>query len=187
MTDYFALLGVPARPVVDGGAVKESYLRLAAQSHPDAGGDEGKFRVIQEAYRKLSEPAARLRHLAEMRGGGSNGAMDPRISDLFMKVGGVMQQARALLARSGTEQGALARALGAQDRARVLGEVRAEKSAVATLKDAILRELDSLDARWPEVQSGELENFSSSFRYLDRWLAELGEMEFQLEHGEVAR
>lgn len=184
MTDYFALLGVPARPVVDEQALKEKYLRLAAESHPDGGGDAEKFRNIQEAYRNLSDPSARLRHLATLRGEGAKSAMDARVSDLFLKVGGVLQRAKTLLAK--TEQGALARALLAQDRARLLGEVRAEKSAVEWVRDVISRELAALDMRWPEVQAGELENFASSFRYLDRWRAELAEAEFQLAHGEVA-
>ncbi len=184
MTDYFALLGVPARPVVDEQALKAKYLRLAAESHPDAGGEAEKFREIQEAYRNLHEPAARLRHLAALQGETAKGAMDGRVSDLFLKVGDVLQRARALLAR--TEQGALARALLAQDRVRMLGEVRAEKSAVEAVRDVVSRELVALDARWPQRQAGELENFAASFRYLARWLAELSEAEFQLAHGEVA-
>ncbi len=57
MKDYYATLGV------DRGAtaadIKQAYRRLANQHHPDKGGSTEQFQAIEEAYRVLSDPAAR--------------------------------------------------------------------------------------------------------------------------------
>ena len=73
MEDAFSLFGLERRPLIDEAALKEKYLRLAAIRHPDlSGGNDEKFHLLQDAYKTLREPAARLRHLVELEfpGGG---------------------------------------------------------------------------------------------------------------------
>lgn len=56
--DYYNILGV-ARTAT-GGEIKRAYRKLAHQHHPDkAGGDEEKFKEVNEAYQVLSDAKKR--------------------------------------------------------------------------------------------------------------------------------
>lgn len=57
MKDHYATLGI-ARGASDAD-IKRAYRRLASQHHPDKGGDTARFQAVEEAYRILSDPAAR--------------------------------------------------------------------------------------------------------------------------------
>lgn len=51
--DYYEILGVSKSASDDD--VKKSYRKLAQQYHPDKGGDQEKFKEINEAYQTLSD------------------------------------------------------------------------------------------------------------------------------------
>ena len=55
--DYYKTLGVPRTATAD--EIKKAYRKLARKHHPDAGGDEGKFKEINEAYEVLSDDKKR--------------------------------------------------------------------------------------------------------------------------------
>ena len=55
--DYYEILGVPRD--ADEKAIKRAFRKLAAKYHPDKGGDEAKFKEINEAYEVLSDPEKR--------------------------------------------------------------------------------------------------------------------------------
>ncbi|MEG0619918.1 MAG: J domain-containing protein [Raoultibacter sp.] len=55
--DYYKALGVPRTATVD--QIKKAYRKLARTHHPDAGGDEAKFKEIGEAYEVLSDDKKR--------------------------------------------------------------------------------------------------------------------------------
>lgn len=42
--------------------IKRAYRKLAAQHHPDKGGDTAKFQEVQQAYETLSDPVRRQQH-----------------------------------------------------------------------------------------------------------------------------
>ncbi|MFC1686442.1 molecular chaperone DnaJ [Patescibacteria group bacterium] len=55
MSDYYQTLGISKEATQE--EIKRAYRKLAHQYHPDKkGGDEGKFKEINEAYQTLSDP-----------------------------------------------------------------------------------------------------------------------------------
>ena len=51
--DYYSILGVTR--TADAEDIKKAYRKLARKFHPDAGGDEARFKEINEAYEVLSD------------------------------------------------------------------------------------------------------------------------------------
>lgn len=185
MEDAFSLFGLERRPLIDEAALKETYLRLAAARHPDAsGGGEEKFRLLQEAYHTLREPAARLRHLAELElpGAGSPGNSAPH-AELFMSAGSAVHAAKAAFLRSEKTTTVLARALLSQEIDAALRQVRGALESVQDARDQLTARLESLDKCWPQVSPRELTDLASSFAFLSRWMSELSEWEFRLANG----
>ena len=72
--DYYATLGLKKGASPED--IKKAYRSLAMKHHPDRGGDEKKFKEIEEAYRTLSDP--QKKQMADMgvdpnaQGGGYN-------------------------------------------------------------------------------------------------------------------
>jgi molecular chaperone DnaJ len=58
--DYYEILGVAKNASPD--EIKRAYRRLAREYHPDKGGDEKKFKEINEAYQVLSDPQKRSQY-----------------------------------------------------------------------------------------------------------------------------
>jgi molecular chaperone DnaJ len=58
--DYYEVLGVSKNASPD--EIKKAFRRLAVQHHPDRGGDEAKFRELNEAYEILKDESKRKRY-----------------------------------------------------------------------------------------------------------------------------
>lgn len=55
--NYYEVLGVDKK--ADKDSIKKAFYKLAAKHHPDKGGDESKFKEINEAYQVLSDEKKR--------------------------------------------------------------------------------------------------------------------------------
>ena len=58
--DYYQILGISKESSQD--EIKKAYYKLAHQHHPDKGGDEKKFKEINEAYQVLSSAEKRSQY-----------------------------------------------------------------------------------------------------------------------------
>ncbi len=58
--DYYKVLGIPRNATKED--VKRAYRRLAHQFHPDKGGNETKFKEINEAYQVLGDEQRRAQY-----------------------------------------------------------------------------------------------------------------------------
>ena len=58
--DYYKILGISKNASVD--EIKKAFRRQAVKHHPDQGGDEAKFKEINEAHEILSNPEKRQRY-----------------------------------------------------------------------------------------------------------------------------
>ncbi len=70
--DYYELLGISKGASDD--EIKKAFRRAAVEHHPDRGGDEAKFKEINEAYEVLKDPAKRQRYDQFGHAGVGNGA-----------------------------------------------------------------------------------------------------------------
>ena len=91
--DYYKTLGVSRTATQD--EIKKAFRKLARTHHPDAGGDEAKFKEINEAYEVLSDE--KKRELYDQYGtanenqipwGGAAGGQGFNYEDIFGRAGG---------------------------------------------------------------------------------------------------
>jgi uncharacterized membrane protein YsdA (DUF1294 family) len=80
LKDYYAILGVPRNATPE--QIKEAYRRLAKEYHPDKNPSpeaEEKFKLVNEAYQVLSDPAKRAEYdaLYDMMTSGASAPTGP--------------------------------------------------------------------------------------------------------------
>src|ERR1700722_19060937 len=109
MTDNFALLDEPRRPWIDPEALKQNFLALSAQVHPDRVHNapaaerqaaDGRFSQLNGAYNCLRDPNERLRHFLELEQGTKLKDIQnvpPETTDLFFETGRLCKEADAFL------------------------------------------------------------------------------------------
>jgi molecular chaperone DnaJ len=74
--DYYELLGIAKGASAD--EIKKAFRKLAVKHHPDKGGDEAKFKEINEAYEVLKDPSKKQRYDQFGHAGvGGNGGGNP--------------------------------------------------------------------------------------------------------------
>ncbi len=56
--NYYDILGV--KKDASAAEIKKAFRKLARKHHPDAGGDEEKFKELNSAYEVLSDPEKRV-------------------------------------------------------------------------------------------------------------------------------
>jgi curved DNA-binding protein len=87
MSDYYSTLGVSKTANQD--EIKRAYRKLAAQHHPDRGGDKEKFQEIQAAYDTLSDPEKRSQYdNPQPQFHFQQGGVPPGFEDIFSAFGG---------------------------------------------------------------------------------------------------
>lgn len=74
--DYYEVLGIGKNASPD--EIKKAFRKAAIEHHPDRGGDEAKFKEVNEAYEVLKDDKKRQRYDQFGHAGvGGNGASDP--------------------------------------------------------------------------------------------------------------
>lgn len=154
--------------------LREKFREAGKRLHPDAGGAEGEFAALREAYALLSSPARRLRHWLELHGEGGEirGSIDSSLMDLFSEVGTVTQRAEALIRRRDEAKSTLARAL-------LENETHACREAVSALISRIERLIENECAGFSELEkSPSLHAISAwqsvrSLTFLEKWKTSL--------------
>ncbi|NJM37500.1 MAG: hypothetical protein HC845_06335 [Akkermansiaceae bacterium] len=109
----FEMLGITPRLVLAEDELREAFRAVGKSAHPDAGGDDGKFSSVREAFAMVSSPSRRLSHWLELRGlkVEIRGSIQPDLMNLFSEVGAVTQQAESLIRRRDEAKSVLVRAM----------------------------------------------------------------------------
>ncbi|MEO6475013.1 MAG: hypothetical protein ABIQ96_07815 [Luteolibacter sp.] len=170
MTDAFHILGLESRLVISDEIVRDAYREAGKQVHPDAGGGEGEFATLREAFAIVSSPSRRLKHWLELRGtpGDVRGIIDTALMDLFSEVGAVTQQAETVIRKRDEAKSALVRAM-------LEGETQLCREAVertiAKVETSIANECAAFPT-YESAQDPDVEAASKTARnlaFLEKW------------------
>jgi curved DNA-binding protein CbpA len=174
VSNAFQLLNLTPALVFSDEALRDAFREAGKQAHPDAGGGEGEFAALREAFATVSSPSRRVRHWLELRGllGEVRGSIESSLMDLFSEVGAVTQQAETVIRKRDEAKSALVRAL-------LEGETQLSREAV----ERAIAKVDTWIAReceiFPELEISEnpdVEIASKAARnlaFLEKWRAGL--------------
>jgi curved DNA-binding protein CbpA len=202
MTDYFALLKEQRRPWIDPDSLKEKFLALSAEVHPDRvhGAEESQKRAAQQCYAELNaaynclrEPKERLAHLLELETGATPKQVQNVPSDLmdaFMEITNVCRGADAFLAEKNATASPLLK-LQLFERGQELTEKLMKLQGKINLwREELFRRLKEIDGEWARNRdpgSAErqklleaLEGHCQLLGYFGRWSAQIQERIVQI-------
>ncbi len=196
MTDCFALLDEPRRPWLELEALKQKFLALSAQVHPDRvhNRDESerqsaqnRYTDLNAAYQCLREPKDRLRHLLELELSAAPAEVQripPDLADLFMEIGPACQQADSLLSEKDAIQSPLLKVQWFQRSQECMAKLRRLRQKLGERSDRLTEELRRIDVEWESgavvgsqraVLLNQLAEVYRLFSYFGRWLMQLQE------------
>lgn len=109
----FEILGVFPGLVFSEDALREAFREAGRQVHPDAGGKDGEFSTLREAFALVSSPSRRLKYWLELRGtpGEVRGSVDHSLMELFSVVGAITQKAETAIRKREEAKSSLVRAM----------------------------------------------------------------------------
>lgn len=197
MTDYFALLKEPRRPWLDPDVLKQKFLALSSEVHPDRvhNSAETEKRSAQErytglnaAYNCLREPKTRLHHLLELELGTKPGnvqSIPPDLMEVFMHVSQLCREADGFLAESAAVDSPLLKVQMFERGQEWTDKLTTLLKLLNANGSALVAELESLDAQWLDDKKADptkhvmllrrLEDLYQLFSYFARWSGQIQE------------
>jgi len=186
MTDNFALLNEPRRPWLDPGLLKQKFLALSANLHPDkihSSGDAEKsaaakqFAELNAACNCLLEPKSRLLHLLELELG----------ADLFAEVANTCKSVDGFLAGKSKVTSPLLQVQLFERAQEWVEKLDSLRKKLDGLRGQLMDELKSLDEKWiaDNLESRaallkKVEELYRLFGYFNRWNGQIQERAVQL-------
>ena len=195
MLDYFALLNEPRRPWLEPEVLKEKFLALSAEVHPDRvhqASDADKLAATQRytqlnaAYNCLREPRERLRHLLELELGQKPSDLTnvPNdLMDLFFSVGKLLREVDAFVAEKGRATSPLLQVQLFERGEEWIEKLNVVRQRVNSKREPLIEGLKRLSARRDVDSPKPLERLLETWRWLsfyDRWLAQIQERTVQI-------
>jgi curved DNA-binding protein CbpA len=189
--DCFALLNEPRRPWLDADLLKQKFLTLAAELHPDrvhnaseAEKIEATIRYVElnAAYNCLLEPKSRLLHLLELETGAKPRDVQqipPALADLFAEVANSCRSADNFLTEKSAVTSPLLQVQWFERAQEWIERLNLLQKKLGGLHEQLLGELKAADANWPTAARPELlsrlEELYRLFSYFNRWNSQLQE------------
>lgn len=208
MTDAFALLSEPRRPWLDPEALKQKFLPLSAEAHPDrihSASDEAKqqatsrYAELNAAYNTLREPRDRLLHLLELELGAKPKDVQripPGTMDLFVEVGQLCRDVDAFIAQRANATSPLVKVQMFERGMEWTEKLQDLQRRINVKREELVAELQGMNAIWenaspigsPERLSAlpmeRLEQVYRVFSYIARWTEQIQERIVQLASAE---
>ena len=199
MLDYFALLHAPRRPWLDLEGLKQKFLALSAEIHPDRAHNAGEtekaaaqrnFTELNAAWQCLREPKDRLGHLLELETGArpkDTRDVPPAAMDLFFEVGRICREADSFLAANSKTSSPLLQPGMFSEGMELTERLQRLQERIGRRRDEMLGELKGMNSVWeaaPEPGSAsraaalpleELEGKYRMFSYIARWMGQIQE------------
>jgi hypothetical protein len=165
-TDHFAALGLERSPLLPGILVAETVRQLQARYHADGPeGDSDRFQAVTAAAEALRTPGRVLRHYLELQSPGAKWTppdVSDDLSEVFVQVCTVRQQAAACAGNRVTPDSALSRALAAR-------QAVAASAELAKVETQLRAEMDCLVASIPEGNMAEFGQSCAKLLFLEKW------------------
>jgi curved DNA-binding protein CbpA len=202
MTDNFALLKEPRRPWIDSDLLKQKFLALSSEVHPDRVHNAPpvekqaaveRYSALNAAYNCLREPKERLRHLLELELGTKPADIQripPGMMDAFFEVGRLCKETDAFLAEKAGVTSPLLKVQLFERGQEWTDQLNALQRTINARRDELLLELQAMNPVW---ESGSptgspraalpLERLEQIYRllgYFSRWSEQLQERVVQL-------
>jgi DnaJ-domain-containing protein 1 len=202
MADNFALLDEPRRPWIDADLLKEKFLALSAQVHPDrvhqspeaernAAGQ--RYAELNSAYNCLRDPVERLRHLLELELGAKPAGIHrapAEIMESFFEVGQICKEVDAFLAQAAAVTSPILKVESFERAQEWIGQLNALRQRINARREELLRELAAMNPAWESAATAgadhaglpleRLEEIYRRLSYLARWLEQIQERTVQL-------
>jgi DnaJ-domain-containing protein 1 len=204
MPDYFALLNEPRRPWLEAEPLKQKFLTLSSEFHPDRacaageaerGAATRRFAELNAAWQCLREPKERLGHLLELESG-ARPAGTPDVPaaamDLFFETGRLCREADAFLAVRGKTSSPVVKAQMFGRGMELAGRLNDLQQVIARSQEELLAELRGLNAAWETAPAAgaagraaalpleALEGICRMLSYIARWTGQIQERVAQL-------
>jgi curved DNA-binding protein CbpA len=197
MTDYFLLLNEPRRPWLEADLLKQKFLALCANLHPDRihSASEAekieatkKFTELNAAFNCLAEPKLRLLHLLELELGAKPKDIQQipaALADLFAEVANSCRSADVFLAEKSQATSPLVQVQLFERGQGWVEKLNGLQRKLSELREKLTVELKSLDAQWisadaPAEILPKLEELYRLFSYFNRWNGQIQERVVQL-------
>lgn len=169
----FEILGIPVRLAWSDEELRTAFREAGKREHPDAGGAEGAFQHLQDAYARLASPRRRLKHWLELREivGDERGVVADALLDVFGEVGSVIQAAEAAIRKREEARSALAKAL-------IEPEIQRQREAVEKVQGklgSLLEKETGHFLRWDESGLGQDDPWRCvrDLAFLEKWQGQL--------------
>jgi len=194
--DCFALLGEPRRPWLDPESLKQKFLALSAQLHPDRvhnadhadkAAAQKRFAELNAAFNRLRDPKERLSHLLELESGAPPkqvARIPPALIVAFTEVNQACRDADALLAEKRRTTSPLLQ-VQLFERCQDCSErLAALAQKMNTEREVLVAEIEKIDVGWSSTDRAmsleRLENVYRRLSFFTRWSDQLRERSLQL-------
>jgi hypothetical protein len=177
----FQIFGLDPTPWLDQETLRERYLQLSSQLHPDAApsDDPNSFTQLQTAYQLLCTDRLRVRLFLEILGEAelpTVGAVPSHLADFFMKTGGLIAAADRLLKQRAEAESFL-------EKASLQAEALEKSEALQNLLTEFLSTRTQLQGTLQTASPKDVDLLKTiiiELSYLDRWIEQVQEKMFLL-------
>lgn len=204
MTDAFALFNEPRQPWLDAEALKQKFLALSSEVHPDRTHNapetekqktNERYSELNAAYNTIREPRDRLLHLLELEQGAKPSDIQripPGTMDLFVEVGQLCRDVDTFLVERRKVTSPLLKVQMFERGMEWTDKLQALQQRINAKRDELAAELQQMNSLWdaaPPIGSPQratalplerLEQIYRIFSYIARWSEQIQERNVQL-------